>query len=94
MKKHESGTRNSSSREVSQGETARDSDSDSSFGGLGQIVMTPSPLFIRSQEAVQGRFKPLLKGRNKVYRKSISSLICRAVKGENIVTVIDGKPET
>jgi hypothetical protein len=49
---------------------------------------------LRSQLQVQKRFVPLLKKQGKIYRKNVTSFSRRAVKGERIVTTIDGVQET
>jgi hypothetical protein len=52
----------------------------------------PPPL--RTQAEVFGRFAPLLRKEGKICRKNVTSFIRRAVKGERVVTTIDGKQET
>lgn len=48
----------------------------------------PPPL--RAQEEIIDRFAPMLRNEGKVYRKSVPSFIRKAIKGEHIVTVING----
>ena len=49
---------------------------------------------LRSQVEVSNRFGPLLKKEGAICRKFESAYIRHAVKGEHIVTTIEGKPET
>ena len=49
---------------------------------------------LRSQIEVLNRFGPLLRREGTIHRKFVTAYIRRAVKGEHIVTSIEGKPET
>ena len=49
---------------------------------------------VRSQSEVQERFVCVMKKKDSVFRKVESSYLRRALKGQKVVTVLDGVPET
>ena len=70
---------------------------------LGQLMLLSSaetdeessrPPLIRLQVEVQTRFAPLLKKEGNICRKNVTSFVRKGVKGEKIVTTIDGVDET
>ena len=49
---------------------------------------------MRTQAEVSAWFSPILQQEEKVYRKNVSSFIRQAIKGEVVVTVLNGVQET
>jgi len=58
------------------------------------VVETTTTPPLRSQIEVYNRFAPLLRKEGSIFRKKVTSFIRRAVKGERVVTTIDGVQET
>ena len=64
-------------------------------GGTKRISRCSLPVVatVRGQDDVQERFVPFLHTEGKIFRKELSSYIRRAIKGEEVVTIISGVQE-